>query len=91
MLVDYETFALNRYKDRTQKPYYMDSQLAEIKVDTYLLEGDKDLLFPFQKSIDNAKKHIKTLKNIKVFKNVGHGIETFDKAINYIRDIIKTY
>lgn len=91
MLVDYEVFAISRYKDRTQKPYYMDNQLAEVKVDTYLLEGDKDLLFPFQKSIDNAKKHIKTLKAIEVFKNVGHGIETFDKAINYIGDIIKTY
>lgn len=91
MLVDYEVFAISRYKDNTQKPYYMDKQLEEVKVDTYLLEGDKDLLFPFQKSIENAQNHIKTLKETKVFNNVGHGIETHDKALNYIGEIIKNY
>ncbi|MFA7326210.1 MAG: alpha/beta fold hydrolase [Candidatus Kapaibacterium sp.] len=88
MLVDYEVFAISRYKDRTQKPYYMNEQLAEVKVDTYLLEGDKDLLFPYQKSIDNAKLHLKNLKAVEVFENVGHGIETFEKALNYIGDKI---
>ncbi len=91
MLVDYEVFAISRYKDNTQKPYYMDKQLDEVKVDTYLIEGDKDLLFPSQKSIENAKKHIKTLKATKVFSNVGHGIETYAQAMNYIGDIIKNY
>ena len=91
MLVDYEVFAISRYKDKTQKPYYMDKQLGEVKVDTYLIEGDKDLLFPFQKSIDNAKKHINSLKEVKVFNNVAHGIETYDKALNYIGEIIKIY
>lgn len=91
MLVDYEVFAISRYKDKTQKPYYMDNQLNEVSVDTYLLEGDKDLLFPFQKSIDNAKKHIKSLKETKVFKSVGHGIETYDKAMNYVGEIIRNY
>lgn len=91
MLIDYEVFAISRYKDKTQKPYYMDKQLNEVKVNTYLLEGDKDLLFPFQKSINNAKKHIKTLKGIIIFNNVGHGIETHDKAMNYIGEIIKNY
>ena len=58
--------------------------LKDVKVETYLLEGDKDLLFPFQKSIDNANKHISFLKEVKVFDNVGHGIETYEKAMNYI-------
>ena len=90
LLVDYEVFAISRYADKTQKPYYMDGQLADVKVDTYLLEGDKDLLFPFQKSVDNAKKHIRTLKDVKVFNNVGHGIETYDKAMNYIGEVIRS-
>jgi hypothetical protein len=30
MLVDYEVFAASRYKDKTQKPSYMDKQLAEV-------------------------------------------------------------
>lgn len=84
MLVDYEVFALKRYKDRTQKPYYMNEQLCQVKVDTYLLEGDKDLLFPFRKSIDNAKKKINGLKEVVVFENVGHGIETYGKAMHFI-------
>jgi hypothetical protein len=32
MLVDYEVFAISRYKDNTQKPYYMDEQLSEVKL-----------------------------------------------------------
>ncbi|WP_018619517.1 alpha/beta fold hydrolase [Spirosoma luteum] len=88
MLVDYEVFAITRYKDKTQKPYYMDRQLADVTVDTYLLEGDKDLLFPHKKSIANAKKHIKSLKEVVVFPDVGHGIETYDKALNFIGKII---
>lgn len=91
LITEYEVFALKRYKDNTQKPYYMDKQLADVKVDTYLLEGNKDLLFPYQKSIDNARKYIKTLKDIKVFDNVGHGIETYEKAMNYIGEKIKNY
>ncbi|WP_194973002.1 alpha/beta hydrolase [Aquiflexum lacus] len=89
MLVDYEVFAISRYKDNTQKPYYMNQELAKVKVDTYLLLSDKDLLFPYQKSIENAKKHIKPLKDIKIFQNVGHGIETYPMAMQYIGERIK--
>lgn len=88
MLVDYEVFAISRYKDKTQKPYYMNEQLSLMNVDTYLLEGDKDLLFPYEKSIKNAEMHIKTLKEIKVFKDVGHGIETYEIAMNYMGETI---
>lgn len=55
MLIDYEVFALSRHEDNTQKPYYMDKQLPEIEVDTYLLERDKDLLFPFQNQLKMPK------------------------------------
>ena len=91
LIIDYEVFAISRYNDKTQKPYYMDKQLAEVKVDTFLLEGNKDLLFPYQKSIDNAKKHIEKLKEVEMFENVGHGIETYNKAMNYIGEQIKNY
>ena len=90
MLVDYEVFAIKQYKDNTQKPYYMGSELSDVKVDTYLLLGDKDLLFPYQKSIENANKNMSHLKEIQVFENVGHGIETFDRAIQYIGERIKS-
>lgn len=91
MLVDYEVFAISRYKDKTQKPYYMNSELEKVKIETFLLVGDKDLLFPYQKSVDNAKRQIKTLKEVKIYNKVGHGIETYDKAMNYIGEIIKKY
>lgn len=91
MLVEYEVFAISRYKDNTQKPYYMNEQLKEVAAETYLLLGDKDLLFPFQKSLDNAQRLIPKLTETKVYKNVGHGIETYNKALNYIGGIIKNY
>ena len=91
MLVDYEVFALDHYKDNTQKPYYMAGQLSEVKVDTYLLVGDQDLLFPWQQSIANAEKHLQNLRKSKVFKAVGHGIETYPGAMAYIGAILKNW
>lgn len=91
MLIDYEVFAISRYQDKTQKPYYMDKQLEEVKAETYLLVGDKDLLFPYQKSVENAKRQIKTLKETKIYNNVGHGIETYSKAMHYIGEKIKNH
>ncbi|WP_296622391.1 alpha/beta fold hydrolase [Marivirga sp.] len=91
MLVDYEVFAISRYKDKAQKPYFMNKQLAETEVEIHLLLGNKDLLFPTKKSIQNAKRHLKNIKEIKVFNNVGHGIETYDKALNYIGEKIRSY
>lgn len=90
LLIDYELFALTRYQDRTQKPYDMGDELRKVTSETYLLVGDKDLLFPYQKSIKNAKEKIKSLKECVVFENVGHGIETFSEAIKKVGEIIKT-
>lgn len=89
MIIEYEVFAIARYIDKTQKPYYMDKELEKVRVETYLLLGDKDLLFPFQKSVDHAKRLIKSLKEVKIYINVGHGIETYDKAMNYIGEQIR--
>ncbi|WP_271766747.1 alpha/beta fold hydrolase [Aquimarina algiphila] len=91
ILIEYQMFALSNHIDKAQKPYYMGKELSKTNVSVYLLEGDKDFLFPFRKSINNAKKHIKSLKGIKVFNNVGHGIETYAKAIKYIGEKIKDY
>ena len=91
LIIDYEVFALKKYKDNTQKPYYMDQELSKVKVDTFLFEGDKDLLFPFRKSIKNAREKITTLKDVIVFDNVGHGIETYNKAIQKMGEIMHNY
>lgn len=89
MIIDYEVFAIARYIDKTQKPYFMNKELEKVQVETYLLLGDQDLLFPFQKSVDHAKRLIKSLKEVKIYTNVGHGIETYGKALNYIGDQIR--
>ncbi len=89
LLLDYEIFALTRYNDKTQKPYFMNEELRNVNVETHLLVGDKDLLFPFNRSIQNAKKLIRELLTVKVFENVGHGIETFSPAIAHIGKLIQ--
>ena len=66
LLIDYEVFAIMRYQDRSQKPYYMNKQLEAVTVPTYLLLGDQDLLFPYQTSVDNAKRQIQSLRDIQV-------------------------
>jgi len=89
LLIDYELFALTRYIDNTQKPYYMDEQLRQVKSPVYLLEGDKDLLFPYQKSVAHAKEKLSNLKDVNVLQDVGHGIETHPEAIRTLANWLK--
>jgi len=84
LIVEYELFALVRYKDNTQKPYYMGDELKAVTTDTFLLLGNKDLLFPYKKSLANAERKIGSLKEVTVFENVGHGIETYGEALQTI-------
>ncbi|MCX2745633.1 alpha/beta hydrolase [Mangrovivirga sp. M17] len=92
LLIEYQLLAISKYKDNTEKPYYMSNQLNEVSVDTYLLVGDKDILLPHEKSISNAKKHLgKKLKEVKIFEQVGHGIECFKPSIDFIETTIKEH
>lgn len=91
LLIDYEVFALKRYNDRSQKPYFMANELDDVSVATYLLLGDSDLLFPADKSIRNARIHLKSLCETKVFANVGHGIETYAEAMVYLGEKIRSF
>jgi pimeloyl-ACP methyl ester carboxylesterase len=89
MLVDFQYFALTQMVDKAEKPYSMsDEDLNKINNEIYLIEGEKDVLFNYQKQIQRAKKHFKNLKEVKVFENVGHGIETYPNAIEYIANNI---
>jgi pimeloyl-ACP methyl ester carboxylesterase len=92
LLVEYQLLAISKFKDNTEKPYYMGNQLNAVAVDTHLLVGDKDILVPYQKSVKRAKKHLgETLKRVEVFEQVGHGIECYPPSIKYITDqIVKT-
>lgn len=89
LLVDYEIVALTRYRDRTQKPYFMGNELKACSVETYLAVGDHDLLFPPDKSIANARALISTLRGVQVFTQVGHGIETCPAALQFVAEVIR--
>jgi len=89
LLIDYEVFALTRYKDNTQKPYFMGDELLKVTTPVILIQGDKDLLFPVETSIANAKNKIYSLKEVIVMPNVGHGIETYKKAVAAIGEKIE--
>ncbi|MEZ4851769.1 MAG: alpha/beta hydrolase [Bacteroidia bacterium] len=83
LLIDYEIFALTRYNDKTQKPYPMGKkELGQVNTPVYLIEGDKDPLFPFQKSIAAAQKNLPNLAGLMVLPDVGHGIETYGTALS---------
>ncbi len=85
LLVEYELFALTRYIDKTQKPYFMNQELKQAKSNFYLILGDHDLLFPVQKSITNGKNLIQNLKEIKVYP-AGHGVETLPQSILFLKE-----
>jgi len=88
LIIEYELFAIKQYRDKTQKPYPMKAnELVDVISDVYLLVGDKDLLFPYQKSLKTARKYIRTLRGICVLSDIGHGIETSGKAIEIVAAI----
>jgi pimeloyl-ACP methyl ester carboxylesterase len=90
LLLNYECFALTRYSDKTQKPYFMNDELKNVKTETHLLVGNRDLLFPYQRSIVNAEKLLPELKSVQIFENVGHGIETYAPALEHVGRIISS-
>jgi pimeloyl-ACP methyl ester carboxylesterase len=88
LLVDYEVFAISRYIDKTQKPYFMGNELKDVRMRSYLLFGTDDLLIPYEKSKSRAEKLLKGIEHIEVFENVGHGIEAYAPAIEFIAKTI---
>lgn len=89
MLVDYEMYVIKEFIDRAEKPYPMgNKELNKIQNDVYLLLGDKDILFPYKKSVVVAEKNISTLKKTYVLKNTGHGIETSKEAVHIVKGIL---
>jgi pimeloyl-ACP methyl ester carboxylesterase len=89
LIVDFEVYALTQFRDKAQKPYPMSKEdLEAVKPDVYLILGDKDRLFPYQKSLDVARAHIKTLRGSFVVPDTGHGIETSQEALQILADIV---
>ena len=90
-LKQYLSLGIKGHQDNNQKPYYMKNQLNEVVIDTYMIVGKYDILFPPKKSIFNAKKHLEgNLKEVFI-ENYGHGIELYPKAISRIHEIIEAH
>lgn len=82
LIAGYELFAIKEYKNRTQKPYAMkEDELKLVSSEVYLILGDKDILFPYEKSEAAARRYLKNLKGIKILPDTGHGIETSAQAM----------
>ncbi|MDO7875276.1 alpha/beta hydrolase [Hymenobacter sp. ASUV-10] len=90
LLVDYELFAITEYRDHTPKPYAMPpEELARVTVPVDMLLGDKDILFPCQKSLRVARRHLPTLRTARVLPNIGHGIETSPVAMAALAALLR--
>ena len=88
LVIEYELFVITQYKDNTQKPYPMKSnELEDVISDVYLVVGDKDLLFPYQRSLKAARKNLRTLRGICILADTGHGIEISPKAMEVLATI----
>ena len=59
--------------------------METINTDVFLVVGESDLLFPFDRSIVKAQRELKSLREVITLPNVGHGIETYQEAIQLIK------
>lgn len=88
LIIDYLMLVLQQHKDKTEKPYNMRAELQGIKTNTYLVVGDRDLLFPYAKSVRNAKHYLGDhLKEVVVVQHAGHGLETLRRALAEVQRI----
>jgi len=82
MIIDYEVFALTCHVDKAQKPYAMKKEeLQKVESAVHLIVGEKDLLFPYLRTIKAAEQGLKNLKRVNVLPDTGHGIETLREAL----------
>jgi pimeloyl-ACP methyl ester carboxylesterase len=86
-LIKYLEYVIKNYRDRTEKPYYMGTQLDNITVDTYLFQGSSDILIPYKKSERRARKHLKEHLKLVNTTQAGHGIETDKNTLELIAKI----
>lgn len=91
LLVDFQMLALTKFKDKTDKPSkgIPAKELNQITSKIYLIVGDKDILFPYQKSVAIAKKELKNLQQVFVIKDTGHGIELSKEALVIVKNIMR--
>jgi pimeloyl-ACP methyl ester carboxylesterase len=90
LILDYELFAITQFRNRAQTPYPLSiPDLMSLKSPVHLIVGDKDILFPYKKSIAIAQKYIYSLRGVYIVPNAGHGIETSKQAINILSEIAK--
>jgi pimeloyl-ACP methyl ester carboxylesterase len=88
LLVEYEVFVLKNWKDKAQKPYPMkDDELKAVNTKVHLLLGDKDPLFPHEKSMVRAKL-LPKLDHVHVIPGVAHGIELSHAAMGIVAEVL---
>lgn len=91
LLAEFILQTLTRFNFKADYPYKMpDAELNSWSVPTYIILGDSDKLIPHQKTVERAKQLLKNLKYIRILEDIGHGIELSEKAIEILRDILKT-
>ncbi len=89
LLIEYELYAIKKYKDRGQKPYKMSNEdLNSITNDVYLMVSDHDILFPFRESLNVAKKEIRSLRETNIVTDTGHGMELSKGVLSLLPEMI---
>ncbi len=66
----------------------MDKELTQVQAAVFLALGEKDMLFPAEKSLSNAKRLFPNLKTSEIFP-AGHGVETLPAAMLFLKENVE--
>ena len=89
MLIDYTENVLKNFDSQAQNPIKLsDAEIKKLQAETYLIVGAKDGLIPQHKTVERARKILPNLKDVTVFPNIAHGIETQTAAILKLREVL---
>ena len=91
LLSDYLLYALREHRFKGDYPAPLPKEeLQRVQTPVYMVLGDQDPLFPYQKTMQAAQTHLRSLQEIKVLSHIGHGIETAPEAHRELLRIVQT-
>jgi pimeloyl-ACP methyl ester carboxylesterase len=90
LLNEYILFTAKNFNNRADYPQPLKwHELNQIKPGVFLILGGSDRLFSSKKVIAIANEHIRTIIDIKILDDIGHGIEMSKEAIKYIEQVLE--
>lgn len=90
LMHEYMLYVLKHHRFKGDYPAPLTKkELQQLQTPVYLLLGNKDILFPYKRTVKVAKQHISSLQKVCIVPDTAHGIETSKQAMQLLAGLLK--